>query len=98
MIPLTKAEFAQRLMEQNPDFNRAEAIKLVNQFFEIMYDSLADGRPMEIIGFGKFEIVQRKERMGYNMIMNVKVPIPARQVVVFDSCTKLKTQLNPNRS
>lgn len=76
--------------------DRAKGI--VDQTLDALADAFAKGEKVEFRGFGIFEVVQRKAKIG----RNPKNPeagqyqIPARRVVRFRTGSHLLTKLNPN--
>ena len=54
-MTLTKAHFAESLFEEL-GLDRREAKALVELFFEEIKDSLEQGKPVKISGFGNFEL------------------------------------------
>lgn len=76
--------------------DRAKGI--VDHTLETLTEALAQGRKLEFRGFGIFDVVQRKPKIG----RNPKNPnagqyqIPARRVVRFRVGTHLFDKLNPS--
>ncbi len=91
-MALTKADMAESLFNE-VGLNKHEAHELVDLFFEELEASLADGEPMKLSGFGKFDLRDKKERPGRNPKTGEKVPIPARRVVTFRAGQKLKARV-----
>lgn len=76
--------------------DRAKGI--VDHTLDALTEALAEGRKVEFRGFGIFDVVQRKPKIG----RNPKNPnagqyqIPARRVVRFRAGTYLFEKLNPS--
>ena len=94
-MTLTKANFADSLFEEL-GLDRREAKALVELFFEEIKDSLEQGKPVKISGFGKFELRDKTSRPGRNPKTGEETPISARRVVTFRSGNKLKARVDPS--
>ena len=92
-MTLTKANFAESLFEEL-GLDRREAKTLVKLFFEEIKDSLEQGKPVKISGFGNFELRDKTSRPGRNPKTGEEVPITARRVVTFHSGQKLKARVD----
>ena len=64
-MTLTKADFAESLFDEL-GIDRREAKALVELFFEEIKDSLEQGKPVKISGFGNFELRDKTSRPGRN--------------------------------
>ena len=67
-----------------------EALEL---FLEQIGQTLADGKHLEIRGFGTFKVTERKARMARNPRTGEAVPVPARRVPVFKVSKMLKDRV-----
>ena len=92
-MTLTKANFAESLFDEL-GIDRREAKALVELFFEEIKDSLEQGKPVKISGFGNFELRDKTSRPGRNPKTGEEVPITARRVVTFRSGRKLKARVD----
>ena len=81
-MTLTRVNFAESLFEEL-GIDRREAKALVELFFEEIKDSLEQGKPVKISGFGKFELRDKTSLPGRNPKTGEEVPITARRVVTF---------------
>jgi len=93
---MTKAELVDRVCDQL-GLSRKEGARLINQIFDIMKESLADGDMVKISGFGKFVVRDKQARRGRNPRDNSPLVITERKVLVFKPSQVLKVQLNPER-
>jgi len=91
-MALTKADFAEQLFDEL-GLNKREAKDMVEFFFEEIKDSLEQGKPVKISGFGKFELRDKARRPGSNPKTGEEIPITARRVVTFRSGQKLKARV-----
>ena len=94
-MTLTKANFAESLFEEL-GLDRREAKALVELFFEEIKDTLEQGKPVKISGFGKFELRDKTSRPGRNPKTGEETLISARRVVTFRSGQKLKARVEPS--
>jgi integration host factor subunit alpha len=88
-MALTKADFAEQLLDV-VGLNKREAKDMVELFFEEIKETLEQGKPVKISGFGKFELRDKTSRPGRNPKTGEEIPITARRVVTFRSGQKLK--------
>lgn len=88
-VTLTKAELSEILFER-VGLNKREAKDLVEQFFEEIRQTLAEGEAVKFSGFGNFELRDKPQRPGRNPKTGEEIPISARRVVTFHASQKLK--------
>jgi len=91
-MTLTKADFAESLFDEI-GLNKREAKNMVELFFEEIKNSLEQGKPVKISGFGKFELRDKVSRPGRNPKTGEEIPITARRVVTFRAGQKLKSRV-----
>jgi len=91
-MALTKADFAESLFDEI-GLNKREAKNMVELFFEEIKNSLEQGKPVKISGFGKFELRDKVSRPGRNPKTGEEIPITARRVVTFRAGQKLKSRV-----
>ena len=89
---LTKAQLADLLFE-HIGLNKRESKDMVDAFFDLIVQSLVDGRDVKLSGFGNFQIRTKAPRPGRNPRTGEAIPIDARRVVTFHASTKLKEQI-----
>ena len=89
---LTKAQLAELLFEQI-GLNKRESKDMVDAFFELMAERLAQGKDVKLSGFGNFQIRMKAARPGRNPRTGELIPIEARRVVTFHASSKLKEQI-----
>ena len=73
------------------DVEKAE--KAVNAVFASIQEALAKGEKAQFIGFGTFEVKQRKARKGRNPQSGKVINIPAAKVPVFKAGKALKLKV-----
>ena len=90
---LTKKELAQNLSDQT-ELSLADAKKFVDLFFDTIKEQLNSGKTVKLSGFGTFDIVQTKERVGRNPKTMEEFPIPSKRKVKFTVSPKVKKSIN----
>ncbi len=94
---LTKAHLAELLFEQI-GLNKRESKDMIDAFYDLISDSLVEGKDVKISGFGNFQIRTKAPRPGRNPRTGEAIPIQARRVVTFHASHKLKDQIQGNGS
>jgi integration host factor subunit alpha len=92
-MTLTKAEIAEQVHKQLGR-NKKESARMVQALFEIIKDSLENGKDVMISGFGKFSIRDRGERSGRNPLTGDTIMLSAKKVVTFKCSGKLREKIN----
>ncbi len=89
MSTMTKRDIALKVADKI-GMTQRDAAEVVNQTLNVIVDSLSAGGHIELRGFGVFEIVTQKGRIGRNPNNpGVAIPIPPRKVVKFRAGQKL---------
>ena len=79
---------------QKSDLTKKDAEKAVKAVFEAISGSLTQGDKVQIIGFGTFEVRQRKAREGRNPRNNEPIQIEASKTPAFKAGKQLKDLVN----
>lgn len=74
------------------------AAEIVNTVFDEMAQALESEGTVEISGFGKFIIFDRKSRMGINPVTKERMVIPATKLPKFKPSQTLKNHCNEGRN
>lgn len=90
---MTKADLTDSVYER-VGFSKKESADLVDQLFETMKDSLAEGENLKISGFGNFVVREKAPRPGRNPQTGDTITITGRRVVTFKASTVLKDAIN----
>ena len=86
---MTKAELVEKVANQiNLTEKQTEVV--VNTVFSSITDSLAEGKKVELRGFGSFRIRQRNARVGRNPKSGEKVDVPSKKVPFFKAGKELR--------
>lgn len=79
---------------QKSDLTKKDAEKAVKAVFESIGESLKAGDKVQIIGFGTFEVRQRKARTGRNPQTKEAITIEASSTPAFKAGKQLKDLVN----
>lgn len=86
---MTKADLINEMSEQM-DLSKKYITNLVNSCFETITKALTRGEKVQLVGFGTFEVRERKERKGRNPSTGEEITIPASFVPSFKAGKTLK--------
>lgn len=92
---MIRSELIARLAAQYPDLTLRGVTKLVDTVFDEITEALARGARVELRGFGAFEAVARKGRLGRNPRTGEAVEVDAKRVPRFRAGKGLRDRLNP---
>ncbi len=92
-MALTKIELASILYEAM-HIDKKQADELIEMFFEEMKNGILKDGELQISGFGKLQIKQKRARRGRNPQTGKDLTIDARKVVTFQHSQVLKQRLN----
>ena len=62
-MSLIKSQLVQNITDQNPHLYIKDVERIINSIFSEITKSLAEGRRVELRGFGAFSVQKRKERI-----------------------------------
>jgi integration host factor subunit alpha len=91
---LTRAELAEAICDRIGSLTRPEGQRLVNQVIEEIAEALASGESVQLSGFGRFLLHEKRERIGRNPMTLVKANISARRVMKFKPSLILTAAIN----
>ncbi len=86
---MTKAELVERVANQI-NLTKKQTEVVVNTVFSSITESLAEGKKVELRGFGSFRIRQRNARVGRNPKSGQKVEVPSKKVPFFKAGKELR--------
>ena len=89
---MNKTELVERIAEET-DVPKSEVQKYWEAFEEVVTSALKSGEEVQITGFGKFYVQQRKAREGRNPQTGEKMKIAASKVPAFSAGNSLKESL-----
>jgi len=90
---MNKTELVASVAEK-AGLTKKDAEKAVNALFDSIEASLATNNPVQIIGFGTFEVKQREARKGRNPQTGAEIDIPASKNPTFKAGKGLKEAVN----
>lgn len=79
---MTKSELVVSMVQKS-ELKKKDVEAALNSLLEVIKESLVKGEPVNMVGFGKFEAVQKKERTGHNPNTMEKITIAAKRVPKF---------------
>jgi DNA-binding protein HU-beta len=86
---MKKKELFERIA-QEAGVPKSEAQKYFEAFEEVVTEALKAGEEVQITGFGKFSVKERKAREGRNPQTGEKIKIAAQKVPAFSAGNALK--------
>lgn len=75
---------------ENAGLTKVDAKKALDGFISVTTDALKKGEKIALIGFGTFDVVERRARVGLNPKTKEKIQIPAKKVIKFKPGADLK--------
>lgn len=91
---MNKAELVASIAEKT-DFTKKDAEKALNALMESVKAELIEGGKVQLVGFGTFEVRDRKARKGRNpRDPEQTIDIPASKAPVFKAGKSLKEAVN----
>ncbi|MFN5589552.1 MAG: integration host factor subunit beta [Holosporales bacterium] len=91
---MTRSELVTVLAALHPDFSLRVLDDVVNTLLDTIVASLADGKRVELRGFGTFSIRHRDARQGRNPRSGEAVAVAAKTVPFFKAGKQLRQRLN----
>jgi integration host factor subunit beta len=90
---MKKSTLVERLSQRHPQLKPSDSKFVVEEVLDAMAGALADGRRIEIRGFGSFQPKYRPARTGRNPRNGKIVEIPAKSVPHFKAGKELKKRV-----
>ncbi len=90
---LTKADIIAAIQTEN-GYTLKKSTNIVETLLEIIKRTLESSEDVLVSGFGKFRVLDKKERKGRNPAKNEVMVLPARRVVRFNYSGKLRNKVN----
>ncbi len=90
---MNKTELITAIAE-NAEISKKDAEKALKAFVDVVSEELVKGEKVQLVGFGTFEVVERKEREGRNLQMQEPMIIPASKTPKFRPGKALKDLVN----
>ncbi len=86
---MNKSELVKSLAEK-AEITQKDAAKALDATVEVIQSALANGDKVQIIGFGSFEVRDRKERKVISPATGEEIKVPATKVPAFKPGKSLK--------
>jgi len=86
---MTKAELVEKVSAQI-NLTKKQTEVVVNTVFQSITESLAEGKKVELRGFGSFRVRSRNSRIGRNPKSGDRVDVPAKRVPFFKAGKELR--------
>lgn len=77
-------------VSEKADISKKDAEIAINAVVESIFEALADGEKVQLVGFGSFEVKRRAPRLGRNPQTGEEIRIPAGKAPVFKPGKALK--------
>lgn len=90
---MNKVELAEKVAYE-ARLTKKDAIKVVDNVFECIVNSLENGEEVKISKFGTFKVKRRKARTGINPITKETIGIESQNALVFQASSNVKEILN----
>jgi len=94
---MTKQEIVSMVYEKL-GFSKRESSDIVEQFFKIIKNNLAQGENVKISGLGNFVVKEKRARKGRNPQTGEEIQITPRRVLNFRLSQVLKDEINSNNN
>ena len=94
-MTVTKKDLTDHLYEMG-GLTHTENKRLVDALFDTIRETLASGEEVQLSGFGRFNILDKRARPGRNPKNGESVEIAARRVVTFTASHSFKQICNPD--
>ena len=93
-MSLIKSQLIQNITEANPHLFVRDVERIVNTIFNEITNSLAEGKRVELRGFGAFSVQHRKSRVGRNPRTGATVEVEEKFIPRFKTGKELRVKLN----
>lgn len=94
---MTKSELIALMASRSDSLKVADVERIVDVVIDTMTEALADGRRIELRGFGSFAVKERSARTARNPRTGEQVTVPARRSLGFKAGKRLRDALNDDR-
>lgn len=91
---MIRSELVDRIARANEHLTRVEADRVIGAMFDAVIDALAQGRRVELRGFGAFSARPRDGRLGRNPRTGDQITVPPKRVSHFKAGKEMRARLN----
>ncbi len=89
---MTKAEIANEIAKRT-GLDKNAVVTVIENFMDVVKDSLAHGENVYLRGFGSFIIKERAEKIARNITKNTAVVVPAHKIPAFKPVNSFKEEV-----
>ena len=93
METLRKKAIIETMQKEHSSWKRQDIETFIDSFIDTIASALQQGDAVDVHGFGKFNVVERKERQGINPQTKEKITIPASKAITFKPAKGLKEKV-----
>lgn len=93
-MSMTRSELIAIMASRSQSLKIADIEHIVDTIIDTMTEALADGRRIELRGFGSFSVKERSARVARNPRTGQSVKVPARRTLNFKAGKNLRDALN----
>jgi len=90
---MIKSELVTVISQTNPHLSQRDVERVVSTLFDAIIEALAEGRRVELRGFGAFSTRGRQARTGRNPRTGASVDVDAKRVPYFKPGKELRESL-----
>lgn len=90
---MNKAELVAAIAEKT-ELSKKDSEKALKAFVDVVTEELTKGEKIQLVGFGTFEVAERKAREGRNPQTGDTMKIPASKAPKFKAGKALKEVIN----
>ena len=90
---MTKSELINQIAEKS-ELTKKDAEKAFSAVVSTITDALVSGEKVQIVGFGTFEVRDRKEKLSKNPQTGEPITVPAKKAPAFKAGKALKDAVN----
>ena len=90
---MTKAELVNQIAEKS-ELTKKDAEKAFSAVVSAITEALVNGDKVQIVGFGTFEVRDRKEKQSKNPQTGETITVPAKKAHAFKAGKALKDAVN----
>ena len=91
---MIKSELVQKIADENPHLYQRDVERIVGTIFDEIVEAMADGKRVELRGFGAFSVKKRDARTGRNPRTGETVNVEEKFVPFFKTGKLLRDSLN----
>ena len=91
---MIKSELVQKIADENPHLYQRDVERIVGTIFDEIVEAMAEGKRVELRGFGAFSVKKREARTGRNPRTGETVSVEEKHVPFFKTGKLLRDRLN----